>query len=439
MDRKILQELVAWKGKKGRKPLLLKGVRQVGKTYILEHFGNAYFSKVHLFNFEKNSKLATLFEEDLSPESLINQLMYHSNQTINPEKDLVIFDEIQACPRALTSLKYFQEDMPQLALCAAGSLLGVYLTPVSFPVGKVDMLTMYPMTFEEFLFAIGEERSLEWIEKLGRTSTLPNMVHDRLWEYLKWYFIVGGLPEAVKIFRDERQDLFSSFLAVRKKQKELITAYYADMTKHAGKVNAMHLDRIFSSIPIQLAQAQDGSAKRFRFQGVVPNINRYSRLIGAIDWLLAAGLITKVPICHYAKFPLKAFTQENFFKLYIFDIGILGALSELPPKVIMEANYGTYKGYLAENYVAQAFLRPAEGSLVCWQEKSAEVEFLRVIDDVIIPVEVKSGWVTKAKSLSIFDQKYHPPYRVIFSGKPFSIRDGIHNYPLYLADRFPAG
>lgn len=433
MERKFKKKLLEWKKREDRKPLLVKGVRQVGKTFLLKQFGEEEFPSMHYFNFEKSDWLVKVFEEDLDPSRILNQLMFQSGRSINMETDLVFFDEIQVSQRALTSLKYFQEEMPQLALCSAGSLLGLHLGTGSFPVGKVDMLSLFPMSFAEFLLAIGEVRSIEMLKEPMHLSTI---VHDHLWKCLKWYFIVGGLPEVVKIFRDRRDNLYEAFVAVRQKQKELIKAYYADMTKHAGKVNAMHLDRVFTSVPSQLAQEQD-SSKRYRFQGVVPNINRYSRLVGTIDWLTNVGLVHKVPVCHYAQFPLSAYTQENLFKLYLFDVGILGALSNLPPQVILDYSYGSYKGYFAENYVAQSFFCRGVEPLYCWHEKNAEVEFLEEIQGAIIPIEVKSGWVTKSKSLAVYASKYSPPFRVMFSAQPLEIKNSLHKYPLYLADSFP--
>jgi len=216
--------------------------------------------------------------------------------------------------------------------------------------------------------------------------------------------------------------------------------YYPDMTKHAGKTNALHLDRVWHAVPAQLARSQDGSAQKFKFKGVVPGIDRYQRLANAIDWLLATGLLIKVPIAHNAQLPLMAYTTENAFKLYLFDVGILGALSELPVKTILDYDYGTYKGYFAENFVAQEFLASGHSSLYSWQETTrAEIEFLHIENGVVLPIEVKSGSVTRSKSLEHFVKKYHPPYRTFISAKPLHIdlANQVHAYPLYLTYRFP--
>lgn len=439
MKRLYEQALQEWVSSGHKKPLMLRGVRQCGKTYLLKHFGVNTFPAVHYFNFEKKAALASIFESNLDPQYLINQLIFFQNKHIDCAKDLVIFDEIQAIPRALTSLKYFQEDMPELALCSAGSLLGVKLNHGSYPVGKIQTDYLYPLTFVEFLRAIGEDLSADFIETCTVKTVIPQLVHERIWERLKWYFIVGGLPESVQVFIDAKEDLFVAFQKVREKQAQLISDYYADIAKHSGKVNTMHIDRVWTSIPSQLARAVDGSSTRYRFHGVVDGIDRYNRLASAIDWLDHAGLLFKIPIIHTIEQPLSAYVEESRFKLYVFDVGILGALSHLAPKTILDYQYGTYKGYFAENFIAQEFIAGGCKELYAWQEGHSEVEFIRNIDGDVLPVEVKSGHVTHAKSLQRFIEKYASKYRTIMSGRPFKIdhQNGVHNYPLYLASRFP--
>lgn len=428
MKRQFIHALAAWKEKEDRKPLIIRGARQTGKTYILQEFGKSYFSRYHYFNFEDDGSLASLFEYDLNAKRIFNELNFRLNFAIDPKKDLVIFDEIQACPRALSSLKYFHENLPELALCSAGSLLGIHLSDSPFPVGKVDMLTMHPLSFIEFLEANGDER---YGERL-RAFELPEGMHDYLWNQLKIYFITGGLPEVVKIYMRHKDNLFSALQKVREKQEELIVAYHADMAKHSGKVNAMHLDRIWNAIPTQLAQSQDGSAKKFKFKDVIPGTSRYDRLATGFDWLEAAGLLIKIPICKSARLPFSAYTRENMFKLLCFDVGILGALSGLSPQVILNYDYGSYKGYFAENFVAQE-LSLTKKKLFSWEEGEAELEFLLEEKGIIIPLEVKSGNSTRAKSLQSFKQKYQPQLQIILSAKPFSFDKTrkIYHYPLY--------
>jgi uncharacterized protein len=439
MKRLYYRTLQEWLRSPHRKPLIIGGVRQCGKTYLLQHFGANEFPNFHYFNFEKEPELAKVFESNLDPRPIINQLSFQHNKHIDIMKDLVIFDEIQAIPRALTSLKYFQENMPELALCCAGSLLGVKLNHEPYPVGKVQTGHLYPLSFIEFLRAIDEGFSADLIDTCHSNTIIPPLVHDRLWERLKWYFIVGGLPEAVQTFIDNKNDLFVAFEKVREKQAQLLSDYYSDITKHSGKVNAMHIDRIWRSIPNQLARSVDGSSKRYQFHSIIEGIDRYSRCANAIDWLENAGLTFKLPIIETIEQPLSAYVEENRFKLYVFDVGMLGALSGLAPKTILEYQYGTYKGYFAENFVIQEFVSTNCNDLYSWQEGRTEVEFVRNINGDILPIEVKSGNVTHAKSLQKFVEKYKSKYRTIMSGRPFKIDvpNGVHSYPLYLASRFP--
>ena len=415
------------------------GARQVGKTYILKQFGEESFPSAHYVNFEEDESLHTVFQQNLNPERILQELSFHFDSSINPEKDLLIFDEIQACPKALTSLKYFHEKMPGFAICSAGSLLGLQLGETSFPVGKVEHLQMFPMSFEEFLEGSGDARYSELLRNVKAHETMADVAHSHLWESLRNYFIVGGLPEVVQTFADYKEDLFTALGLVRKRQTELVRDYVADIAKHSGKQNAMHIERIWQNIPAQLSKVQNGSTPRFRFKGVVPGIKAYSRLTGAIDWLLAAGLIIKVHIVNCGELPFSAYTTENRFKLLCFDVGILGAISQLPPKTIRDYDYGTYKGYFAENFIAQEFRCAGVGQLYSWKEKTAEVEFLREENGDVLPVEVKSGFVTQAKSLKVFAQKYSPRYRTIMSARSLNIdrSNKVHHYPLYLASRFP--
>ncbi|GAB5411469.1 MAG: ATP-binding protein [Chlamydiales bacterium] len=429
MKRKTMNNLLVWKNEKPRKPLLLKGVRQVGKTHLLKTFGEKHFPHFHYFNFEKEPQLAKIFEEDLDPKRILTELSFHLDTPIQVGKDLVIFDEIQECPKALTSLKYFQEDCADLHLCGAGSLLGLHLNSGSFPVGKVTFETLHPLTFEEFLWAT-KSKSIPYYQDPLQISQL---VHEHLWKELKHYFIIGGLPEAISIFCKYQDDLFEAFQKVRKKQKDLLKSYYADIAKHSGKVNAMHIDRVFCSIPTQMSGVHDGSISRYKFRGVVPGITHYNRLANAIDWLEATGLAIKVPIINSAQLPFKAYTKENTFKLLLFDVGILGSMVDLPPKTLLDADYGSYKGYFAENFVAQELLSGDRENLYCWQEKKAEVEFILEVDGEVIPVEVKAGNNLKAKSLQIFDQKYHPKKKIIFGGSAPDRRGKTSFLPLYLA------
>ena len=440
MKRFILQQLKQWKQKKDRKPLILKGVRQTGKTYVLKEFGKNDFPAFHYLNFEHNKKASELFKENYDPKRIVNELRFLLDKAIDIENDLLIFDEIQECPSALTSLKYFSEQLPELAVCCAGSLLGLHLGDASFPVGKVDLLHMHPMCFAEFLEAQGDLKSLHALNHLTSSHTIPNIIHDHVWRQFKIYLITGGLPEVVHTFLENKEDLHNALTLARKKQTELIYGYYADIAKHSGKVNAMHIDRVWRAIPSQLAHSQDGSAKRFQFKGIVPGIDRYQRLATVFDWLIAAELVIKVSVLEHIELPLTAYTDESRFKLYLFDIGILGALADLPPTAILDYDYGTYKGYIAENFVAQEFVAQGMMNLYSWQDGRSEIEFLYLDHSNIMPIEVKSGWSnTASQSLNKYAEKYHPPYRTVLSAKNLHIdlEHGYHHYPLYMAYWFP--
>ncbi len=430
-------KLLEWKKSEARKPLILKGVRQVGKTHLLKEFGRTHFAQTHYFNFEKQPGLSKVFDPDLVPQRILNELSFHSDRSINIGEDLVIFDEIQEIPNALTSLKYFQEECPKLHICGAGSLLGLHLNLASFPVGKVTFETLRPLSFEEFLMA-REDKSLAIFQEFNSTNKITEIVHEHLWNILKHYFIVGGIPEVVATYINNKDNPFEAFSLVRKKQADLLDTYYADIAKHAGKVNSMHIDRVLKAVPAQLSKVQEDSIARFKFKGVVPGITHYDRLVGAIDWLEATGLVIKVHVTNTGHLPFTGYSKENLFKLLMFDVGILGSMSDLPPKSILDYDYGSYKGYFAENFVAQELIAAGKDKLFTWQERTAEVEFLVEINGNVIPIEVKSGTITKAKSLKVFSEKYNPIYQIIFSGKPFepSGQKAVHHYPLYLAGKF---
>ena len=439
MKRFILHDLMRWKQKAKRKPLIIKGVRQTGKTYSLKEFGRACFKATHYLNFENNPDAAKLFTANFDPKRILNDLSFLLNTSIDIHNDLVIFDEIQACPPALTSLKYFFEQLPELALCCAGSLLGLHLGESAFPVGKVDFLYMRPMCYVEFLQAINDQKSVDFLNSCTKNSTISDIVHQHLWQQFKIYLVTGGLPEVVQTYVDNQHNLYTALTLVRQKQNELIYGYYADIAKHSGKINAMHIDRVWRAIPSQLAQSHDGSASKFQFKGIIPGIDRYQRLSGVIDWLLAAELIIKIPIVEHVELPLMAYTLDSRFKLYLFDVGILGALSDLSPKAILDYNYGTYKGYFAENFVATEFVAKRIINLTSWQQSRAEIEFLYCLDDKVIPIEVKSGWVTRSQSLKTYVNKYQPDFRATFSARSLRVdpENQYHNYPVYMVHWFP--
>jgi len=433
MKRTITESLHSWKSSANRKPLILRGARQVGKTYILKEFGGAAFPFYHYVNFEKDERLGRIFEQDLKPERILNELQFYLDRPIDRRRDLVIFDEIQRSPRALTSLKYFFEEMPELALCAAGSLLGVALQPDPFPVGKVHFLDMYPLSFAEFLDGGGKERLAGVMREQDLTQPFPETAHEQLWGLWKHYLVVGGLPDAVNLYRERQGNLYEAVQAVREVQRDLLDAYLVDMAKHSGKTNALNIEKLWRNVPAQLARAQNGAAGKFKLREGIPGIRGYERLSASLDWLECANLLIRTPIIDAVGIPLSGFVKENCFKLYFFDVGLLGAASGIAPATFLNYDFGSYQGYVAENFVAQELRAAGDKTLHCWQGRTAEVEFLLEREGEVVPVEVKSGWVTQSKSLKVYTERYHPPRAYILSAN--NIRHGnINRYlPLYTA------
>ena len=433
MNRTLTLELMRWKDLKPRKPLVLRGARQVGKTYILKIFGKAAFPRCHYFNFEEDERLVKVFEKNLRPERILTELQFHRDCSIDKGSDLIILDEIQRCPRALTSLKYFAEEMPELALCAAGSLLGVCLGSESFPVGKVTLLDLMPLTFEEFLAGTGSSRLAELLSATDLSVPLPETAHDQLWQMWKRYLVVGGLPEVVNAYAARQDNLYEAMQAARKTQRDLLETYVADIAKHSGKTSALHIERLWRNVPEQLALAQDGSAPKFKFRGSLPGIRGYERIAGPLDWLENAKLVARVSIVNSIGTPLSSRRAENRFKLYLFDTGLLGAINGILPATILEYGFGTYQGYVAENFAAQELLASGIVSLYAWHGKSSEVEFVIESAGGVVPLEVKSGRVTQSKSLGVFEQKFHPARSYVLSARNIA-RSNTRNYvPVYAA------
>jgi predicted AAA+ superfamily ATPase len=438
MKRKIYSRLKNWKNSKTRKPLILQGARQVGKTYALNDFGKHNFSQCHFFDFFLNEELHLIFEKNLSPQRIIQDLEIFSNQKINLKTDLIIFDEIQLCPRALASLKYFAELDSNLYLCAAGSLLGLGLAPELFPVGKVEFLTLRPLSFLEFVEACGETMLSEGLQKKYKGDDFSHILHNKLSELLKIYFITGGLPEVITEFLKNKESLLEAFVVVRKIQNNILKSYYNDFAKHSGKMKAIHIESTFKSIPRQLAR-ENKEVKKFVFKDVGNRLERYVDLEGPIQWLEKAGLVHKISICNRAQIPLASYTDERRFKLYLFDIGILGLMNNLSPHSIFQEKMSDYKGYFVENFVLQEMLAESEDVFHCWNEGKSEIEFLFESDKLgIIPIEVKAGKNTRSKSLSVYRDKYNPVISFLFSSLPMEEKNKLKMLPLYFAGNFKA-
>lgn len=431
MRRKNINALISWKNENKRKPLILRGARQVGKTYLLQEFGKTSFPRSHYLNFESDEALCKLFEKDLNPSRILEELQFFLDTSIDTKKDIVIFDEIQLCPRALTSLKYFCEQMPKLALCAAGSLLGVSLTKEAFPVGKVTFMEMFPMNFEEFLDGIGKQNLANTLRAFDLSEPLPEMAHDRLWDLWKRYLIVGGLPEVVNTYRENIDNQFEALKKVRRLQRDLLDTYLADIAKHSGKTNAMHIERLWRNVPGQLARTQNGSASKFRFKDALPGVRGYERLSAPLGWLENARLVLRTSIVERPETPLAGYSKENRFKQYFFDVGLLTAVSGIDPALILKYDYGSYKGYIAENFVAQELHSVGIRDLYCWEGRTSEVEFLIETESGIVPCEVKSGWVTHSKSLKVYEERFHPKKSFVLSAKNVKKQNARYFVPLY--------
>ena len=424
MKRKIMDALVEWKNSDDRKPLILNGARQVGKTYILEKFGEACFENVVYLNLEIEGAIAGYIEKELSPRKIIQFIESAKRQEITPHKTLIIFDEIQSGERALTSLKYFCEQAPEYFVVAAGSLLGVAVNRqnYSFPVGKVNELTMYPLDFEEFLWALGYDILAEKIKShFARNEALPE--HALALEIYQKYFIIGGMPAAVNTFIGA-----DSYLKVQIVQNDIRNAYIADMAKYADAATSVKIRACYDSIPAQLAK------ENAKFQYKTVRRGGTATIFGeAIEWLTLANISLKCQRLTHGLIPLAAYVDLINFKLYMGDIGILTLRSEIPLQTILSTieTDNTFLGAMTENYVAQCF-KAKKYRLAYWQsDGKAEVDFVLQLDGKVVPVEVKKGKRNRAKSLGVFMQTYQSEYAIRISKKNFGFENNIKSVPLY--------
>ncbi|MDD3365075.1 MAG: ATP-binding protein [Syntrophomonas sp.] len=430
MHRRLLDDLKAWKIKKGRLPLILKGARQVGKTWLLNEFGKACFDDVLYINFENAANLEELFDGVIEPQRIIDMLGALHGKKIIPEKTLLIFDEVQEIPRALTSLKYFAENAPEYPICCAGSLLGVALHKgTSFPVGKVDFLTLQPLTFEEFLIANDEEMLCEFIRK-SSFAPLAQAFADKLSDYLKLYFIIGGMPAPVQAWLDDRD-----FTRVEEKQLAILDTYTQDFSKHAPSSLVPKLRYLWNSIPSQLAKEN----KKFIY-GLVKEGARAREYEDALLWLLDSGLIRRVGRITKGALPLKAYEDLKSFKIYHLDIGLLRVMSELSPHIIIESTrvFQEFKGALTEQFVLQE-LSSFSGirNIYYWtSDATAEVDFVFSDGRRVIPVEAKASENVQAQSLKVYRAKYDTELAVRTSLANLRYDDGLLNIPLYVLWNF---
>ena len=446
MERQILNDLISWSQSPSKKPLVLKGARQVGKTWALLEFGKLYYEKkgytCHYIDFRNSKDLFSIFEETNNPFEIINLLQFRLKTNIDIQKDLLIFDEIQECPQAISSFKYFDQSMNELDLIAAGSHLGLLKNQESFPVGKVDFLYMFPMTYKEFIKSV-DHHAFIILEEWKMNHSLPAIVHNRLIELWTIYLFTGGLPEVVTTWIEESKNTMTAISKVRKVQRNLIEGYRSDFSKYSGIVNATHINYTFDAVSAQLSKAQEANVNKFIFKAVIPNRKGFDSIRGPISWLREARLIIKTGIAIKAFHPLKSYTDENKFKIFLFDTGLLNCLLDIPGEVILDREIGPYKGFIVENYIAQELFAHYNRDLISWQEGTSELEFLIVKGKDIIPIEVKSSSrQRKAKSLDSFISRYSPNNAFKLTGQNYghSPNRKITTVPIYscskLLDKF---
>ncbi len=428
MYRKIDKYLLEWKKNPYRKPLILQGARQVGKTYSILAFGRENYENVAYFNFETNPQLNETFNENIKPSYLIPILSHISGQTIIKEKTLIVLDEVQLCERALTSLKYFYEDAPEYHIVVAGSLLGVAVNRehFSFPVGKVDMKNLYPMDFEEFMLACGESKLVTQIKKCFKEDTpMPSALHQDSLMYYRQYLVIGGLPECVNKYLDNKD-----FILVRNTQKMILVSYLNDMSKYNSQNEIKKTRLVYDNITVQL------SRKNTRFQyKLIKTGARAAEFENAIEWLTLSGIVTRIYCVEYPKKPLENYRDIDSFKTYVSDVGLLCAKKDIVPEdVLLQSNeMDDFKGGMVENYVCCQLTANEYRSYYWISERSAEIDFIIQREGKIIPIEVKSADNTKAKSLEIYINKYKPEYAIKLSAKNFGFENGKKTIPLYAA------
>lgn len=426
-----MSKLLAWKNSPYRKPLILKGVRQVGKTWILKEFGKLYYKNIAYFNFDENKEYKQFFETTKNVERILQNLMLASGQKIEPENTLIIFDEVQDCQEVINSMKYFCENAPQYHVACAGSLLGITLAkPSSFPVGKVNFMQINPMTFTEFLLANGDENLAKFIEQIDKIEPIPDAFFNPLYEKLKMYYVTGGMPESVLMWAKARD-----VNAMQDTLFEIITAYERDFAKHPNVSEFPKISMIWNSIPSQLAREN----KKFLYK-VVKNGARAREYEDALQWLVSAQLVYKIYRNTAPSLPIAAYDDVSAFKIYLADVGLLRRLAQLAPTAFAEGNrlFTEFKGALTENYVLQALLTQFEVMPRYWSQTNPpyEVDFLIQRENDIFPVEVKSEANINSRSLKKFKELFpnQTKLRIRFSLNNLKLDDDMLNIPLFMAD-----
>lgn len=427
MKRKITQQLVEWKNSSARKPLILNGARQVGKTFILREFGRENYKNTVYVNLESNGTVASMFNDDISPSKLIKYLEAETGERILPNETLIILDEIQSCERAVTSLKYFCEEAPDYHIAAAGSLLGVAINrnQTSFPVGKVNVLRLYPLDFEEFLTAMGNDLLIDEItECYTQMSPMNEGLHQKALDLYHDYLIIGGMPEAVKSFIETNSYIDASLV-----QSSIIDSYTADMAKYASNSEAVKIRACYNSIPAQLAKDN----KKFQYK-VVQKGGSSSIFGASLEWLKQAGVILECQRVDQGTMPLPVYADQTSFKIYMSDVGLLVNKSQMSVNTIITGESNIFMGAVTENYIAQQ-LAAKNYPLYYWTvaNSQAELDFVLQKNDKIYAIEVKKGEHVRSRSLSVFKQKYSPDYAIRFSQKNFGKTEDVISIPLYAA------
>ena len=431
MKRLILDKLLVWKKSPYRKPLILKGVRQVGKTWILKEFGRLYYDSVAYFNFDENPEFKQFFQLTKDVNRILQNLMLVSGQKIEPDNTLIIFDEVQDCPEVINSLKYFCENAPHYHIACAGSLLGIALAkPSSFPVGKVNFMQIDPMSFTEFLLANGDENLVHYLESVESIEPIPEAFFNPLSEKLKMYYVTGGMPESVLMWTEARD-----VNAMQEALSAIIEAYERDFGKHPNASEFPKISMIWKSISSQLAREN----KKFLYKAVKEGA-RAREYEDALQWLVDARLVHKVYRCTAPALPLSAYDDLSAFKIYLVDVGLLRRLSQLAPSAFGEGNrlFTEFKGALTENYVLQTLVTQFEVEPRYWSQTNPpyEVDFLIQRENDIFPVEVKAETNTKSKSLKKYKELFadQVKLRIRFSLDNLKLDGDVLNIPLFMAD-----
>ncbi len=428
MKRKIEHTLSLWNEQKKPLPFMLLGARQTGKTYILEDFCKRNFEHYVYLNFFENADFSSFFQNTLNAQQILSNIELYLGKKMDVEKTVFFFDEIQECEQAIASLKFFAESPLSFKIVTAGSLLGVKLNRMTspFPVGKVQIETLYPMDFEEFLWAMDETLLAENIkEHFSSNQPFPEIIHKKAIRLYKNYLCIGGMPACVNDFAEKQQDLL---LVDNSIKDNILTGYLADMTKYAKNMDAVKIHQVFRTMPAQLAKVQSKFMYKIVEQG--SNAEKYQT---AIEWLLEANMLLRCSLVNNIQTPLSAFVVENFFKLYLSDVGLLTSLSRIRYSEIVQTDNKTFLGFLTENFIAQTFTAN-KIPLYYWNSGNrAEIDMVANLADGIIPIEVKSGRNVGSKSLGVYVEKFKPPYSIRISTKNFGFENGIKSVPLYAA------